>query len=66
MEYLKNIDFVKEKNGFWKIKSSEELEAYNPSKLQISIFKFDKNKYEYVLDTTFVYHDKEVENMMGK
>lgn len=66
IDYLKNIDFVIEKNGFWKIKSSEEVEAYNPSKLQISIFKFDKKKYEYVLDTTFVYHDKELEKTMGK
>ncbi|MFV0541531.1 MAG: hypothetical protein ACK5MZ_09900 [Aestuariibaculum sp.] len=63
MDYLKNAEFRIEKNGLWTIKSSEELEPYNPFKLQISIFKFNKEKYEYKMDTTFVYHDKEGEKM---
>lgn len=63
-EYLKNAEFKIEKDGLWTIKSSEELEPYNPYKLQISSFKFNKNKYQYEMDTTFVYHDKEGEKMM--
>lgn len=58
MGYLKNPEFKVEKNGLWTIESSEEIEPYNPSKLQMSIFKLDKSKYQYKLDTTFVYYDK--------
>ena len=54
MDYLKNAEFKKDKNGLWTIESSEELEPYNPSKLQITIFKFDKNKYQYKIDTTYI------------
>ncbi|WP_316804106.1 hypothetical protein [Pedobacter nototheniae] len=57
MNYLKNAEFEIEKNGLWTIKSSEEIEPYNPSKLQIAIFKFDKTKYQYKLDTTYVHID---------
>lgn len=39
MDYLKNPEYEIDKNGLWIIKSSEEIEPYNPSKLQISIFK---------------------------
>lgn len=58
MDYLKNAEFKIDKNGLWIIKSFEEIEAYNPSKLQVSVFKFEKNKYHYQLDTTFVYQEK--------
>jgi len=61
MDYLKNAEFKVEKNGLWVIKSSEEFEPYNPSKIQITSFKFDKSKYQYELDTTFVHYEKEVE-----
>ncbi|MBX3164145.1 MAG: hypothetical protein KF900_06655 [Bacteroidetes bacterium] len=66
INYLKNVEFRTDKNGLWIIESSEELEPYNPSKIQVSIFKFNKNKYHYLLDTTFVYHDKEAEVMITK
>ena len=59
MDYLKNAEFEVEKNGLWTIESSEELEPYNPSKIQITTFKFDKSNYEYVRDTSFVHYDKE-------
>lgn len=62
MDYLKSVEYKVEENGFWTIESSEEMEAYNPSKLQISVFKFDQNEYRYKLDTTYLYIDKEVEN----
>ena len=58
MDYLKNPEFKIEKNGFWTINSSEEIEPYNPSKLQMTTFKFNKNKYQYQMDTTYVYIDK--------
>ncbi len=61
MDYLKNAEFKVEKNGFWTIESSEALEPYKPSKIQITLFKFDKSKYEYKMDTTFVRYDKELE-----
>lgn len=64
MGYLKNAEFKVEENGLWTIQSSEELEPYHPSKIQITTFKFDKRKYEYKLDTTFVHYDKEVEQML--
>ncbi len=60
LDYLKNAEFTVEKNGLWTIESSEELEPYNPSKLQITIFKFDRNKDQYFVDTTYVYIDKDV------
>ena len=58
MDYLKNVEFKVEKNGLWTIKSSEELEPYSPSKIQITTFKFDENKYQYEVDTTYVFDDK--------
>jgi hypothetical protein len=58
LNYLKNTKFRVEKNGLWTIETSEEIEPYNTSKLQMSIFKFDKNKYQYQLDTTYVYINK--------
>ena len=58
LDYLKNADFKIEKNGLWTIQSSEELEPYNPSKIQIAAYKFDKKAYQYKLDTTYVYNDK--------
>ena len=65
MDYLKNAEFKIGKNGLWTITSSEEIEAYNPSKLQITEFKFDKTKYKYEVDTTYVYIDIENEKMMN-
>lgn len=58
-DYLKNAEFKIEKDGLWTIESSEELEPYNPSKIQITTFKFDKNTYQYKLDTTYVHYDNE-------
>ncbi len=66
MDYLKNAEFKIEKNGLWTIESSEELEPYNPSKIQVTIFKFDKSKYEYEIDTTFVHYDKELEQIINE
>lgn len=66
MDYLKNPEFIVEENGLWTIKSSEELEPYNSSKIQITTFEFDNSKYEYKLDTTFVHYDKEVEQMINE
>lgn len=66
MDYLKNAEFKVDKNGLWIIESSEEIEPYNPSKIEISTFKFDPSKYEYKLDTTFVHYDKELEQMMNE
>jgi hypothetical protein len=57
-DYLKNAEFKIEKNGLWTIESSEELEAYNPSKIQITTFKFDKNSNQYEQDTTYQHYDK--------
>jgi hypothetical protein len=64
--YLKNAEFEIEKNGMWAIYSGEELEPYNPSKIQVTIFKFNKNTYQYELDTTYLYYDKETEAIMNK
>jgi hypothetical protein len=66
MGYLKNVEFKIENDGLWTIESSEELEPYNPSKIQITIFKFDKKTYQYELDTTYVYYDKETETMINE
>lgn len=59
LDYLKNMEFRIEKNGLWSIQSSVEVEPYNPSKLQVSIFKWNKNKSYYDLDSTYVYIDSE-------
>jgi len=66
MDYLKNAEFKVEENRLWTIESSEELDPYNPSKIQITTFKFDKSKYQYTLDTTYVYYNKEVEQMINE
>lgn len=58
-DYLKNPEFKTEKNGFWTIESSEEITPYNPSKRQVSIFKFDKNRNEYKLKKSFIFKSKE-------
>ena len=57
MNYLKGAAFEKEKNGFLTIKSFEEVEAYNPSKLKVSVYKFDENHNKYKLDLTYVLKD---------
>ena len=57
-EYLKGPEFVIEKNGFWVIKSFEEVEAYDPSQLYVSIYKFNPKTYYYTLDTLFISVDK--------
>lgn len=66
MDYLKNIEFEITENGFWTIFSCEELEAYNPSKLFVSIYKFDKKTYLYELDSTYIFYDKETETMINE
>ncbi|SDJ59707.1 hypothetical protein SAMN04487898_103356 [Pedobacter sp. ok626] len=58
LDYLKNVEFKIEKNGLWTIKSSEEIEPYNPSKIQITAYKFDKKTYQYKLDSKYLYEDK--------
>ncbi len=65
-DYLKKAEFNVEKNGLWTIQSSEELEPHNPSKIQITIFKFDKNTNQYELDTTYLYYDKKTEIMINE
>lgn len=61
LDYLKNAEFRTEKNGLWTIQSSVEVEPYNPSKLQVSIFKWNNNKSYYELDSTYVHIDDEAE-----
>ena len=58
LDYLKNAEFKVEKNGLWTIKSSEAIEPYNPSKIQITTYKFDKKTYQYKLARKYVYEDK--------
>ncbi len=61
LDYLKGAEFVEDTNGFWFIKSYEEVEPYNPSRLYVTIFKFDQNKYSYELDTTYIYQNDDSE-----
>jgi hypothetical protein len=56
--YLQNIDFKIEKNGMWNIESSDALEPYDPSKIQITVYKYVKNANRYLKDTTYVYSEK--------
>lgn len=53
-DYLKNPDFKEDKNGKIVILSSEEINPYDPSKLSISIFKFNSNSEQYEKDTTYI------------
>ncbi len=57
MDYLKGPEFEKEKSGFWIINSFEEVEAYDPSKLHVSIYKFDQVRNYYQLDSTYISYD---------
>ena len=57
MDYLKGPDFKKDENGFLKISSYEEVEAYDPSRLYVTTFKFDQEKYTYLLDTSYISYD---------
>ena len=65
-DYLKNAQFTREKDGFLTITSSEELEAYNPSKLEVREYKYDKYSHQYTLDTTYVLIDEETEQMINE
>jgi len=58
MDYLKNTQFEKEKNGHISINSYEEFEPYNPSKLSVTKFKFNETKYQYTKDTTYIMVNK--------
>lgn len=59
MDYLKNVEYKIEKNGLWTIQSSEALRPYDPSEIQVSVYKFDENEYFYKLDTTYLYIEAE-------
>jgi len=54
MDYLKNAEFEAGEEGFLTIISSEEIVPYVTDSLQMYIYKFDKKRYEYYLDTTYV------------
>jgi hypothetical protein len=66
MDYLKNVEFEISENGLWSIFSSEEFEAYNPSKLFVRVYKYDKKSYLYHLDSTYIHYDKESEMMINE
>lgn len=48
-DYIKSPEFIKDKNGKIIIKSYEEIEPYNPSKLHLSTYKYDSKKMIYKL-----------------
>lgn len=54
LDYLKNPQFEKDHDGYLTIQSFEELEAYNPDKIEVRIFKFDSNTERYELDSIYV------------
>ncbi len=54
MDYLKNPQFEIAQDSLWIIKSFEEAEAYDPSKLYVTVFKLDTSKSTYLLDTTYI------------
>lgn len=55
LNYLKNIEFIIEKNGCRKIKSSETIEPYSPSKSNVTIYKLDLRTNQYIADTSYIY-----------
>ncbi len=55
LDYLKNPDFIKEENGFLSFGGSEEVEPYNPTKLNVTTYKFNPKNYQYELDTSYLY-----------
>ncbi|WP_430412413.1 hypothetical protein [Kordia sp.] len=57
LDYLKGAKFEKDESGFVIIKSFEEVAPYNPSKLNVSVYAFDKNTEYYKLDSIFVLQD---------
>ena len=61
LDYLKNPEFKIEKDGLWTIESYEELEPYNPSRIQKTVFKFDQDSYHYQVDSSFVLSNGEIE-----
>ena len=61
LDYLKNPEFKIEKDGLWTIESYEELEPYNPSRIQKTMFKFDQDSYHYQVDSSFVLSNGEIE-----
>lgn len=58
-DYLKNHEIELADNGCLIITSSEEIEPYNPSKLSVSIFKYNHATQYYDLVETFIFHDNE-------
>ena len=57
-DYLKSPELIEEENGYLSIKSYEEVEAYNPSKLHVSKFKFDTKRDYFILDTSYIFIDE--------
>ena len=56
-DYLKGPAFEKDENGALLINSYEEVEAYDPSKLHVTTFKFDSEYYQYLMDTIYIFYD---------
>ncbi len=54
IEYLHMPEFEKTKNGQWIIKSFEGFRTDEPDEYAVEIYKFNKTKYIYELDTTYV------------
>lgn len=54
LEYLKGAEFETGENGYITIKSFEEVEAYNPDKLHVSVYKFNVTTSSYELDKGYI------------
>lgn len=57
MDYLKNPEFGFDKSGFLMIKSSESIMPYDPSKVQVTIFRYNPKLQSYDLSEIFVFQD---------
>lgn len=57
-DYLKNPVFKVEKEGLWTIKSYEEIEPYHPSKLNVSVYTYNRKKKTFELHSSFVQQNK--------
>lgn len=58
-EYLKGPQFEMDEKGYLKLFSYEEIEAYDPTNLNVTVFKYDPTLSQYVLDTSYIESDSQ-------
>ena len=57
-DYLNDVEFEEEDNGFMSIISYEDFDPYNPFQYKVTIYKLDEKSYQYEIGSTFIYNEE--------